>query len=101
MFFVRHGDSRHKQEGVIGGPNGCRGLTDTGHRQAAQLGRRITAEIGDDTTAIYSSPLPRAVQTAAALLDRELEAELAVEVLGAAFPWLPRDVQPRAATGRT
>ncbi|MFI7467707.1 phosphoglycerate mutase family protein [Nonomuraea sp. NPDC049646] len=56
MFFVRHGDSRHKQEGVIGGPNGCRGLTDTGHWQAAQLGRRIAAEIGDDTTAIYSSP---------------------------------------------
>lgn len=67
MFFVRHGDSLHKQDGVIGGPKGCRGLTDTGHQQAAQLGRQIIAEIGDDTTAIYSSPLPRAVQTAAAI----------------------------------
>ncbi|YCK32721.1 histidine phosphatase family protein [Actinomadura sp. ATCC 39365] len=67
MFFVRHGDSLHKQEGVIGGPKGCRGLTETGHQQAARLGRRIAAEIGDDTTTVYSSPLPRAVQTAAAI----------------------------------
>ncbi|NUW37602.1 histidine phosphatase family protein [Nonomuraea sp. SMC257] len=67
LFFVRHGDSFHKEEGVIGGPKGCRGLTDAGRRQAARLGRQITAEIGSDKTTIYSSPLPRAVQTAAAI----------------------------------
>ncbi|MEV1170905.1 phosphoglycerate mutase family protein [Nonomuraea sp. NPDC049784] len=55
LLFVRHGDSLHKREGVIGGPNGCRGLTDTGREQAALLGQQITAEIGNDKTTIYRS----------------------------------------------
>ncbi|MFF4773339.1 phosphoglycerate mutase family protein [Microtetraspora fusca] len=67
LFFVRHGDSVHQKEGAIGGPGGCRGLTDIGREQAALLGRQITADIGSDKTIIYSSPLPRAVETAAAI----------------------------------
>ncbi|WP_431899343.1 histidine phosphatase family protein [Nonomuraea sp. bgisy101] len=67
IFFVRHGDSLHKRQGVIGGPKGCRGLTETGRKQAAQLGQRIATEIEDDTATIYSSTLPRAVETAAAI----------------------------------
>ena len=31
-------------DGVIGGPRGCRGLTETGERQAAALGRRLVGE---------------------------------------------------------
>ncbi|NRQ31491.1 histidine phosphatase family protein [Nonomuraea sp. NN258] len=67
LLFVRHGDSHHQQAGVIGGPKGCRGLTDTGRAQATHLASRITAEIGTGKAAIYSSPLPRAVETAAAI----------------------------------
>ncbi|MEU6716088.1 histidine phosphatase family protein [Nonomuraea sp. NPDC046802] len=67
LFFVRHGDSLHKREGVIGGQKGCRGLTGIGREQAAQLGARIAAEIAGDKASIYSSPLPRAVETAAAI----------------------------------
>lgn len=67
IFFVRHGDSIHTQAGVIGGQKGCRGLTGAGREQAAQLGQRITADIGTGKTTIYSSPLPRAVETAAAI----------------------------------
>jgi probable phosphoglycerate mutase len=67
LFFVRHGDSLHKREGVVGGPKGCRGLTDTGREQAALLAQQLTAEIGTGKASIYSSPLPRAVETAAAI----------------------------------
>ncbi|RCG25412.1 histidine phosphatase family protein [Sphaerisporangium album] len=67
LFFVRHGDSLHTREGVIGGPKGCRGLTEVGRAQAASLGQRIAAEIGNGRASIYSSPLPRAVETAAAI----------------------------------
>jgi 2,3-bisphosphoglycerate-dependent phosphoglycerate mutase len=93
MFFVRHGDSHHKRDGVVGGAEGCRGLTDEGRGQAALLARRLAADIrlrgtagtagsaeagdregkgdaeraGGVGVAIYTSPLPRAVETAAAI----------------------------------
>lgn len=67
LLFVRHGDSVHKREGVVGGPKGCRGLTETGREQAARLARQVAAEIGTGKASIYSSPLPRAVETAAAI----------------------------------
>ncbi|MFF5225532.1 hypothetical protein [Dactylosporangium sp. NPDC000521] len=31
LLFVRHGESVLKTDAVVGGPNGCRGLTETGH----------------------------------------------------------------------
>ncbi|MEO3795816.1 histidine phosphatase family protein [Nonomuraea sp. B10E15] len=67
LFFVRHGDSLHKRDGVVGGPKGCRGLTDTGREQAALLGQQFSSDIGSDKASVYSSPLPRAVETAAAI----------------------------------
>ncbi|GII85235.1 phosphoglycerate mutase [Sphaerisporangium siamense] len=67
IFFVRHGESIHAEQGVIGGPQGCQGLTARGRRQAARLGRWITEEIGDDTASVHSSTLRRAVETAAAI----------------------------------
>ncbi|WP_346105290.1 histidine phosphatase family protein [Nonomuraea maheshkhaliensis] len=67
MFFVRHGDSHHKRDGVVGGPEGCRGLTDEGREQVALVARRLTADLGAGKVAIYTSPLPRAVETAAVI----------------------------------
>ncbi|MER7209943.1 histidine phosphatase family protein [Streptosporangium sp. NPDC000239] len=67
VLFVRHGDSLHKHERVTGGPKGCRGLTETGRQQAERLGRRLAAEIGEARTSVYSSILPRAVETAVAI----------------------------------
>src|SRR5688572_4220205 len=60
LLLVRHGDSAHKRDGVIGGPRGCRGLTEIGHEQAHRLAERI----GPGIAAVYSSVLPRAVRTA-------------------------------------
>jgi probable phosphoglycerate mutase len=52
-------------DGVVGGPRGCRGLTDLGRRQASALGRRL-AETGElaPVEQIVSSTLPRASETA-------------------------------------
>lgn len=60
ILLVRHGDSAHKRDGIIGGPRGCQGLTEIGHQQAGRLAERI----GSGIAAVYSSILPRAVQTA-------------------------------------
>ncbi|WP_271215600.1 histidine phosphatase family protein [Streptosporangium carneum] len=64
---MRHGDSHHTRDGVIGGPRGCRGLTDAGREQAAEAGRRIAAETVGERVSIHSSVLPRAVETAGAI----------------------------------
>ncbi|WP_410812606.1 histidine phosphatase family protein [Micromonospora sp. 067-2] len=65
LIFVRHGESVHHLEGIVGGPHGCRGLTDLGHDQARALARRLAVELAADRpTAVYSSVLRRAVQTA-------------------------------------
>ena len=64
LILVRHGDSHHKVDDIIGGPRGCRGLTDTGRRQAHALGRRLATELRPLPKAVYCSVLPRAVETA-------------------------------------
>lgn len=65
IILVRHGESRCAVAGVVGGPKGCKGLTELGVSQVHQLGRRLarTAELGKVAT-LYSSVLPRAVETA-------------------------------------
>ncbi|HEY1484524.1 MAG TPA: histidine phosphatase family protein [Micromonosporaceae bacterium] len=63
VLLVRHGDSQHKVDGVIGGPRGDRGLTEVGRAQAQALAYRLESEVGG-TVAVYSSTLPRAIQTA-------------------------------------
>lgn len=61
LLLIRHGDSRHKREGIVGGPKGDRGLTERGVWEAGRLrGRLASLDVG----AVYSSPLPRALQTA-------------------------------------
>ncbi|MBV1850671.1 histidine phosphatase family protein [Catellatospora tritici] len=69
MVLVRHGDSVHKADGVVGGPHGCGGLTPLGHEQAAGLASLLAARADQDgwgeTVAVYTSTRRRAVQTAA------------------------------------
>jgi probable phosphoglycerate mutase len=69
VILVRHGQSRASVDRVAGGPRGCRGLTDTGRAQVGLLARRWAAsgEVGE-VSALLSSTLPRAVETAEILV---------------------------------
>ncbi len=57
-------------EEFIGGHESCRGLTERGRFQATVLGRRLrrTGELAQ-AAAVYSSILPRAIETAALIAD--------------------------------
>lgn len=63
LLIVRHGESVAMAEGVVGGPQGCRGLTELGRAQAAALRDRFAAGREPEVDAVYSSPLPRARET--------------------------------------
>jgi broad specificity phosphatase PhoE len=64
LILIRHGASHHKEDAVVGGPHGCRGLTDLGRRQAIALAQRLAAELSDQPAAVYTSVIPRAIETA-------------------------------------
>ncbi len=49
--------------GIVGGPKGCTGLTELGRRQAGALRDRFAAGFEPEVDVIYSSPLPRAIET--------------------------------------
>jgi len=76
LVFVRHGEAHCNANGVVGGPRGCGGLTATGEAQVRALVERLarTREL-DDIVAIYTSVLPRAIQTAALLASALPELE--------------------------
>jgi probable phosphoglycerate mutase len=82
IVLVRHGESRAQELGVVGGHAGCQGLSTRGRRQVEALRDRLAAtkELGA-TTALYSSVMPRAMETAAilapALGDIEVRSECA------------------------
>lgn len=59
VYVVRHGETDWNREGRFGGRTDIP-LNRVGTAQAAALGRRL----GPECTAVYSSPLRRAVQTA-------------------------------------
>lgn len=63
MLIVRHGESVAMAEGIVGGPRGCRGLTDRGRAQAAALRDRFASGREPEVHVAYSSPLPRARET--------------------------------------
>ncbi|MGP8058589.1 MAG: histidine phosphatase family protein [Acidimicrobiales bacterium] len=65
VVLVRHGEAVCNAEGVVGGVRGCTGLTELGVRQVDALAERLarTGELAG-VAALYSSVLPRAVQTA-------------------------------------
>jgi probable phosphoglycerate mutase len=63
--MVRHGESRANAEGVAGGPLGDGGLTELGRRQATALADRLARSRELDAAgALYTSTLPRAIETA-------------------------------------
>jgi probable phosphoglycerate mutase len=68
LVLVRHGEAVCNVAGRLGGIKGCTGLTPLGIAQATALARRLrrTGELGT-VGALYSSVLPRAVETAAVL----------------------------------
>jgi probable phosphoglycerate mutase len=65
LVLVRHGQAVCNVVGVVGGPKGCRGLSATGRAQVRQLAAWLGAR-GElrGARALYSSPLPRALETA-------------------------------------
>lgn len=63
LILIRHGESLHSQRGLVAGPLGCPGLTDTGIEQATTLGRRMAAD-GARVDVLLSSTTLRARQTA-------------------------------------
>ncbi len=65
IVLVRHGQAQCNLDRVVGGLKGCTGLTDLGRRQVAALADRLY-ESGElrEATALYSSVLPRAAETA-------------------------------------
>jgi probable phosphoglycerate mutase len=65
LVLVRHGEAQSYVDGVIGGAKGCTGLSVLGRRQAEALRDRLhdTREL-KDATALYTSTLPRAIETA-------------------------------------
>ena len=65
LVLVRHGEAQAYLDQVVAGEKGCKGLSDLGRRQATALRERLqrTGELAD-TTALYASILPRAIETA-------------------------------------
>ena len=70
IVLVRHGESLAQERQVVGGHAGCQGLSDLGRRQVAALRDRLlsTRELGE-VAALYSSVMPRAVETAEILAE--------------------------------
>jgi probable phosphoglycerate mutase len=68
LVFVRHGLSLATEQGVVGGHNGCTGLATTGRRQAEALRDRLKAT-GFEVDVVFTSLLPRAIETAEILAD--------------------------------
>ena len=65
LVLVWQGESGATVDQMIGGHEGCRGLTERGRRQAKALADRLagTGELAD-ATVLLTSVLPRAVETA-------------------------------------
>jgi 2,3-bisphosphoglycerate-dependent phosphoglycerate mutase len=65
VVLIRHGEATCNVRGVVGGHEGCTGLTATGRRQAESLRTRLleTGELAR-AGAFYASVLPRALETA-------------------------------------
>lgn len=70
LILVRHGQAHCNVAGVIGGRRGCTGLTDRGRHQARLLADQLSTDHAEaPITAAYTTPLPRARETADILSD--------------------------------
>jgi probable phosphoglycerate mutase len=64
--MIRHGESVANEQGRAGGPLGDGGLTDRGRAQARALASRLaTTQELSTASALYTSTLPRAIETGA------------------------------------
>lgn len=65
IVLVRHGESMAQELGILGGHDGCQGLSERGRQQVGALRQRLeaTKELAD-ATALYASVMPRAIETA-------------------------------------
>lgn len=63
LLLVRHGESQVQVDRIVGGPTGCKGLSDLGRRQVEAL-RNRWATSGFEADVLVSSTLPRAIETA-------------------------------------
>lgn len=68
IVLVRHGESLAQERRLVGGHVGCKGLSDRGRAQVRALAERLerTGELAG-ATALYSSVMARAVETAGIL----------------------------------
>ncbi len=64
LILIRHGESRATVDGVVGGHDACKGLTERGRQQARALRDRLVATGEVRADALYTSVLPRAIETA-------------------------------------
>ncbi|MFX0573085.1 histidine phosphatase family protein [Nocardia nepalensis] len=68
LLIARHGEARCNRDGIIGGPRGCRGLTDRGRRQIERLAARLSQQHHERPIhVLYTTPLRRARESAAIL----------------------------------
>lgn len=65
LILIRHGESVAQEQGFLSGHDTCKGLSDTGRTQMLTLLDRLlaTGELGD-VDAVYTSILPRAIESA-------------------------------------
>lgn len=63
LILVRHGESAVQVSHVVGGPLGCKGLSELGRQQVEALRDRWNKS-GIDVDVLISSTLPRALETA-------------------------------------
>jgi len=63
LILVRHGESNATVERILGGEESCTGLSDLGREQASALRNRLEKEEAN-VDVLYSSTMPRAVETA-------------------------------------
>lgn len=62
LYLIRHGESVPNVEPIIGGPKGDTGLTERGREQARLLEQRLERS-GIKADVLYTSTLPRALET--------------------------------------
>lgn len=80
LVLIRHGEAFCNARGVVGGPVGCGGLTDRGREQATELrDRLIKSQEFADAVALYTSVLPRSIETAAIISPGLPDSLVAVE----------------------
>lgn len=80
IVMVRHGESLAQELRIVGGHEGCQGLSETGRTQVAALRDRWRAsgEITGDV-ALYASVMPRAIETAEILAPALGDPEISLD----------------------